>query len=158
MVYDHFFEVFTAILSLNMVELAVIVPSLPVLFNKLCNLVPVSIPLSQWGAWIHVITWYCHILTAFCFLVYTQTRTHTVSEHFYYRHLFAKWQMSSGPSGPMFTHKYTQLLFHWLYKYKQIYPRAKLTNFVAFENSLFNLYHIRPDFFYLLDYVTRWSK
>ena len=36
----------------------------PVL-HKLCKLVPVSRPVSQWGIWIHAITWYCcHILTA----------------------------------------------------------------------------------------------
>ena len=35
----------------------------PVL-HKLCKLVPVSRPFSQWGVWVDAITWYCHILTA----------------------------------------------------------------------------------------------
>ena len=35
----------------------------PVLY-KLCKLVPVSRPFSQWGVWVDAITWYCHILTA----------------------------------------------------------------------------------------------
>ena len=53
---------------------------------KLCKLVPVSSPLSQWGVWFHAITWYCcHILTAEPHFdsetenthIHTHTGTHT---------------------------------------------------------------------------------
>ena len=58
----------------------------PVL-HKLCKLVPVSSPLSQWGVWVHTITWYCcHILTAELHFDSETENTHThtdrVSQHF----------------------------------------------------------------------------
>ena len=39
---------------------------------------------------------------------HSQIQTHTGSQHFWCKNLFAKWQMSSGPSGPMF-----KLYFRW---------------------------------------------
>ena len=49
----------------------------PVL-HKLCKLVPISRPFSQWGIWVHVITWYyCHILTAEPHFDSQTEKTHT---------------------------------------------------------------------------------
>ena len=47
---------------------------------------------------------------------HTNTQTHRISQHFWYRNLFAKWQMSSSPSGPMFDTVHTKSQLdenHW---------------------------------------------
>ena len=65
------------------------------MLHKLCKLVPVSSPFSQWGVWVHAITWYCcHILTAEphfdSVTENTYTDIHRISQHFQYRNSFAK--------------------------------------------------------------------
>ena len=73
----------------------------PVL-HKLCKLVLVSRPFSQWGVWLDAITWYCHILTAEPHFNSETENTQSISTLLVQQFICKNWQMSSGPLGPMF--------------------------------------------------------